>query len=131
MLFVIICNLLLFLSLQGIGGSRQYYIGKSSLKEYALKGSECDIDKNWFSIIFDRLTEKWLETTKKTTQKTTQKIMSLIKENPNMTIKELASTIGITEDGIKYHIANLKKKGLLKRVGPDKGGHWRVVEDDK
>lgn len=51
--------------------------------------------------------------------------MVLIKENPNITIKELASTIAITDDGIKYHIANLKKKGLLKRVGPDKGGYWK------
>jgi len=128
MLFVIICNLLLFLSLQGIGGSRQYYRGKSSLKEYALKGSECDIDKNWFSIIFNRpqmkqIGEKFGEGS--------EKILTLIKGNQYITAKEMSRIIGISPRAVEKHITRLKKKGLLKRVGPDKGGHWRIVEDDK
>ena len=28
--------------------------------------------------------------------------------------------------GVQRHIANLKKAGRLRRVGPDKGGHWAV-----
>ncbi len=63
-----------------------------------------------------------------TTQKTTQKILEIIKENPGITKKELVSAIGISENGIKYHINNLKKNGLLRRVGPDKGGYWEVLE---
>ena len=44
-------------------------------------------------------------------EKTTQKILELIKENPYITRKKLAQEIGyITEDGIKYHLAKLKKK---------------------
>jgi len=67
--------------------------------------------------------------TQKTTQKTTQKIIELIKENPYITRKELAEKIwDITEDGIKYHLKTLKEKGLLKRIGSDKGGHWEVIE---
>ncbi len=62
-----------------------------------------------------------------TTQKTAQKILALIKENPYITRKELAEKIGITEDGVKYHLSNLKKSGRLKRIGPDKGGYWKVV----
>ena len=30
----------------------------------------------------------------------------------------------ISENNIKENLAKLKKKGLLKRIGPDKGGHW-------
>lgn len=45
---------------------------KNAMKEYGIKGPRFDINENWFTIIFNRLTEKWLETT--------QKIMSLIKE---------------------------------------------------
>ena len=63
-----------------------------------------------------------------TTQKTTQKILELIKENPHITRRELAGQIGITEDGIKYHLGKMKEKGILKRIGPDKGGYWEVVE---
>jgi len=29
----------------------------------------------------------------------------------------------------KKNLAQMKKTGLLKRVGPDKGGHWEVVGD--
>ena len=28
--------------------------------------------------------------------------------------------------GVQRHIVNLKKAGRLRRVGPDKGGHWAV-----
>ena len=57
----------------------------------------------------------------------TQKILALIKEDSYITRKELAEKIGITEDGVKYHLSNLKKSGRLKRIGPDKGERWEVV----
>lgn len=25
-----------------------------------------------------------------------------------------------------WNLAKLKKKGFIRRVGPDKGGHWRL-----
>lgn len=65
-----------------------------------------------------------------TTQKTTQKILDLVAANPSIRRKELAEKIGITADGIKYHLTSLQKKGRLKRVGPDKGGCWEVVEEE-
>ena len=61
------------------------------------------------------------------TQKTTQKIIEAITKKSDITQKELAAVIGITEDGVKYHIARLRKKSLLKRIGPDKGGYWEIV----
>ena len=39
-----------------------------------------------------------------------------------ISIEELAKTCGITRDGVNYHIKNLKKKGVVKRIGGDKGG---------
>ena len=32
-----------------------------------------------------------------------------------------------SRNAIQKHIANLKKAGRLRRVGPDKGGHWEAV----
>src|SRR4030067_3147214 len=49
--------------------------------------------------------------TQKTTQKTTQKIIEAITGKSDITQKELAEVIGITEDGVKYHITRLRKKG--------------------
>ena len=73
--------------------------------------------------------KKWgKERAEDTTQKTTQKIIEALTKKSDITQKELAELIGITEDGIKYHITRLRKKGILKRIGPDKGGHWEIVD---
>ena len=72
------------------------------------------------------------ETTQKTTLKTTRKtkdaVLDLIRENPAITRDELAQAIGITSDGIKYHIKNLKDAGRIEREGGDKGGYWKIIE---
>ena len=78
---------------------------------------------------FEKLGEKGVEDlTQKTTQETTQEIIEAITKKSDITQKELAAVIGITEDGVKYHITRLRKKGVLKRIGPDKGGYWEVVK---
>ena len=64
----------------------------------------------------------------KTSGKTSGKILLLIKETPEITIPEMSAVIGITERSIERNIEKLKKEGKLKRIGPDKGGHWEVIE---
>jgi len=82
---------------------------------------------NFFTVIFKRPPTPQ-KITQKTTQKTTQKILELIKENPKITRKELAEKIGISEDGIKFNLNQLKKQNKIKRVGPDKGGYWEILK---
>jgi ATP-dependent DNA helicase RecG len=65
----------------------------------------------------------------KTTQKTTQKILGIIRSDPGCSRRTLAETIGISADGIKYHLRRLQQTGRLRRIGPDKGGHWEVVKE--
>jgi len=48
----------------------------------------------------------------------------------NITIPEIAKQIGITERMIKKQISKLKAEGKIKRVGPDKGGYWEVMDQD-
>ena len=69
------------------------------------------------------------KTTQETTQKMTQKILDLIHKNPYITRQELSRKIGsITSDGVKYHLEQFKKQGILKRVGANKGGYWKVIK---
>jgi ATP-dependent DNA helicase RecG len=63
-----------------------------------------------------------------TSGKTRRKILRLIADNPRITMVELADAIGITPKGIAWQIDQLKKRGILKRVGPAKGGYWKVVD---
>ena len=57
-----------------------------------------------------------------------EKIIQLIKDDPNITIKELSLQLSLTRRGIEEQIKSLKAKGLIRRVDPDKGGHWEVIE---
>ena len=56
-----------------------------------------------------------------------QEILKLIANNPYLTKKDIADYTGLTIGGVKYHIKNLKKKGLLNRVGSSRTGKW-VIE---
>ena len=49
----------------------------------------------------------------------------LLQDN-TLTAIALAERIGITPKAVEKQ--TLKAEGLLKRIGPDKGGHWQVVE---
>ena len=61
-------------------------------------------------------------------QKTCDKIVVLLKKNPNLTQNGMASLLGISRQAVQKHLARLKEIGRLRRIGPDKGGHWEVVE---
>ena len=67
--------------------------------------------------------------TQKSSQKSSQKILDMIVSNPHITIREMADVLKITDRAIKKNIESLKKEGVLKRVGPDKGGSWKVVSN--
>ena len=54
-------------------------------------------------------------------------ILRKIVENNLITSVELSKKIGVSTTAIENNIAKLKKKGLLKRVGPDKGGYWEII----
>jgi ATP-dependent DNA helicase RecG len=64
---------------------------------------------------------------RKTSQKTSQKILNLIQQNPDITTLEMADNIGIDRRNITRNIKKLVEGGFIKRVGPDKGGHWEVI----
>jgi ATP-dependent DNA helicase RecG len=40
----------------------------------------------------------------------------------------LSEKLNINPSAVQKHINKLKQKGLLKRVGPTKGGYWKIVE---
>ena len=64
--------------------------------------------------------------TEKTTEETTEKILKLIMDNPRISQDKIAEIVGITADGVFWNVKKLKAKGLIERVGPDKGGYWKV-----
>jgi len=59
--------------------------------------------------------------------KTSQKIMLLMQQDKKINAVQIAEKLELSPRAVEMQIANLKKAGCLKRVGPDKGGHWEVL----
>jgi ATP-dependent DNA helicase RecG len=57
-----------------------------------------------------------------------KKILDQISINKHISSSELASKIEVSVRKTKLNIKKLKDKGLLKRIGPDKGGHWEIQQ---
>ena len=59
-------------------------------------------------------------------QKTREAILSLITENPQITSTQMAERLGINRSAISKHLKRMQTEGVVRRIGPDKGGHWEV-----
>ncbi len=57
------------------------------------------------------------------------KIIELIKKNTFISANKLSIEIGISQRKVQENIQKLKELNKLKRIGPDKGGHWEIVDE--
>jgi predicted HTH transcriptional regulator len=55
-----------------------------------------------------------------------QNILDIVVDFPQITIVELSNKLTVSTTAIENNISKLKAKGLLERIGPDKGGYWRI-----
>jgi len=56
-----------------------------------------------------------------------QSIIEQIVRNPYVSARELSEIVGISSRKIEENIRKLKDQGVVKRIGPAKGGHWEVL----
>jgi len=80
---------------------------------------------NFFTVTFERP-----KTREKTRVKTREKTIDLIKNNPKITSAELAEILEITVKGVEWNIKKLKEEGIIKRIGPAKGGYWEIIKNE-
>ena len=96
-------------------------------------------DKFPINDIFVTQSGKALE---KTTEKTTESIaenivenlsamrgsiVKIIWKNPRATAQSISKEVGIAPRNVQEHLKYLQEAGILRRIGPDKGGHWEVL----
>ena len=58
--------------------------------------------------------------------KSREKIVALLSEDGKLSAAALAEKIGISAKAVEKHLANLKTDGIIERIGPAKGGYWKV-----
>jgi len=71
--------------------------------------------------------EKGAESWVKKLGENENRIVEIVVTNKFVTIPELSKMLKISTTAVENNIAKLKAKKILKRIGPDKGGHWEIV----
>jgi ATP-dependent DNA helicase RecG len=71
---------------------------------------------------------KEVEGSGKSSGKTSACVLELLRQTPEMTIPDLAETLSVSTRAVEKQIARLREQGRIRRIGPAKGGHWKVVE---
>ena len=74
------------------------------------------------------ITEKGTEKGTEKISDNQQAILMHIKQNQYITVLELSVLIKIHERKVKENLSKLKSKGLIERIGPAKGGYWKVLK---
>lgn len=72
--------------------------------------------------------ESGQDTPGKTPGKTPERVLGLLRDAPELSIPELAERLGKSVSAVERAIRKLREAGRLVRVGPDKGGRWKVTE---
>ena len=78
-----------------------------------------NIVENIAENIIDSIVEK-LSTTR-------AKIVRIIWKNPNATAQSISKEINIASRNVQEHLRKLQEQGVIRRIGPDKGGHWEII----
>lgn len=60
-------------------------------------------------------------------EKSKEKLLELVRRNPQITSAELQRLLGLSRSGVERIIRQFKGSGIIRRIGPDKGGSWQIV----
>jgi ATP-dependent DNA helicase RecG len=60
------------------------------------------------------------------TENKEKEIIDLINKNNHISTAEIAEKLSVTRITVHRYLEKLKSKGLIERVGADKGGYWSV-----
>lgn len=70
------------------------------------------------------------DSAKETPRKHQETLLRHLRQHPTASVPELMQTTGLSTNGVKYHLNQLKRAGKLRRHGPTKGGYWEVIGED-
>jgi len=112
--------------------------GFARMKNYCLEANaplfKLDVNEKYFRIEFfksreylNRAGEKWGEKWGEKLTENQKRILSLIDSNKFISIVKIAKHLNLGTTAVENNIAKLKESGLLKRIGPAKGGQWEIL----
>lgn len=111
-----------FLKLLGDHGDGVMGEGSPKEEKFTKKGSPKTTPKT---------TPKSRKTTPKRLGKTAQLIIDMMVADPTTTREQFAKAANVSVDAIKWQIKNLMSRGIVTRIGANRGGFWKVLTPNK
>ncbi|MYE95171.1 MAG: winged helix-turn-helix transcriptional regulator [Gemmatimonadetes bacterium] len=74
--------------------------------------------------------QKWSATARKQPEPLPlpDRILVLLAQNPSASRRKIAAALDTTASTVRYQLDKLRRTGKIERLGPDKGGHWKVLD---
>ena len=92
-----------------------------SMVEFWLCNLKCNIQLTRFCLSWEKILKS-----REKSAKSWEKIVALLSKDGKLSAVLLAEKIGISAKAVEKHLSNLKVDGIIERVGPAKGGYWKV-----
>ena len=77
--------------------------------------------------IVENITENIVDGIVEKLSTTRAKIVRIIWKNPNATALSISKEIDIASRNVQEHLRKLQEQGVIRRIGPDKGGRWEII----
>jgi len=76
----------------------------------------------------DKVARPTKETPKKHQRNTKEIILEVLRDRPEISMRELAIQLDLTIDSIRHHIRILQDAGVIRHLGSTKAGRWEVMK---
>ncbi len=109
----------------------EYY---DAIEKSNLSGESTIFIEFMLEIILESIISSVIDSVKssvKSPSNTDDKILIFLKENPTITVKQIAEKLKLTQRAIEKQIAKLKKENKLQRKGSPRSGHWQIIDEKK
>lgn len=97
---------------------------KEACREMGIPEPEFEIT-GFFTILFRRKTSENIGISIGLNE-TQAKMIELIEKDSKITMQRISEIIGISKRNIEANISDLKKKGIIDRIGSRKNGYWKI-----
>lgn len=75
--------------------------------------------------------DKWPEKWPGKWPENAQKILDVLSSDKSTTIAKLEEELNLGHTTLKKILREMQNENIIRRVGPDKGGHWEVIEQNE
>lgn len=98
----------------------------AKIPEYSILGN--DIMVKFIAVVTSKAFKRTNDVRKEKRMNT--RVLEIITAQTDISLSEIADRLGVSYKTVQRAVADLKKIGVIERVGGRRKGYWRVKEND-